>query len=84
MLPLLHERTACMLPVCSRDISLKVNEVEFVQSGFAHREEQQVGGEDQVDSTDLQEPRLLLKLVNGAGLLWSCPFEWQDVTSANI
>lgn len=43
--------------------------VEFVQSGFAHREEQQVEGEDRVDSAHLQELRLLLKLLNGAGLL---------------
>lgn len=75
MLPFHHERTVHMLPVCSRDISLKVNGVEIVQSGFAHREEQQVEGEDQVDFTDLQELRLLLKLLNGAGLLWLCPFE---------
>lgn len=60
---------ACCLPVCFCDISLKVIWVEFVQSGFAHWEEQQVEGEDRVDSAHLQELRLLLKLLNGAGLL---------------
>lgn len=47
MLPLL------VLPVWSCDIFLEVNEIKFVQSGSAHREEQQVGGEDRVVSVDL-------------------------------
>lgn len=42
-----------MLPVWSRDISSEVDEVKFVESGFAHGEEQQVEGEDRVVSTDL-------------------------------
>lgn len=41
-----------VLPVWSCDIFLKVNEVKFVQSGSAHGEEQQVGGEDLVVSVD--------------------------------
>lgn len=42
-----------VLPVWSCDIFLEVDEVEFVQSGFAHREEQQVEGEDRVVSAEL-------------------------------
>lgn len=42
-----------VLPVWSCDIFMEVDEVEFVQSGFAHREEQQVEDEDRVVSAEL-------------------------------
>lgn len=42
-----------LLLLWSCDIFLEVDEVKFVQSGFAQREEHQVEGEDQVVSADL-------------------------------